>query len=66
MYGSGLACPVLPKKRHCARKGCLAPEFPWDPVSSAQAAASAPRARSMQTNCSRSSHDSATVKPSLS
>lgn len=66
MYGSGLACPVMPKKRNCAGKGCLAPEFPWLPASSAQAAASAPGARSMHTNCSRSSHDSVTVKPSLS
>lgn len=66
MYGSGLACPVMPKKRNWASKGCPALELPWVPASSAQAAASAPRARSMHTNCSRSSHDSVTVKPSLS
>lgn len=41
MYGGGLACPVMAKKRNCARKARLALEFPWVPVSSAQAPAPA-------------------------
>lgn len=41
MYRGGLASPVMAKKRNCARKGCLAPEFLWVPASSAQAPAPA-------------------------
>lgn len=35
MYGSGLTCPVMPKKPNCARKECLAPEFLQAPAPAA-------------------------------
>lgn len=35
MYGSRLACPAMPKKRNCARKGRLAPVFLQAPAPAA-------------------------------